>query len=294
MIRYINRLSGNLEVEKVFGEKSISFITGKNWFKKLTCQLIGKFPLFSAFYGQWQKAPWTKHKIKKFIIEYGVDDSEFEKKTSEFNSFNDFFIRRLKPSSRPISKTEAVIPADGRFLFYPNIAEASGFVVKNQKFSLETLLQDKTLADRYAQGSLVIGRLCPVDYHRFHFPCDGAPSQSNPINGSWFSVNPMALRKNIHILTQNKRTICELETSSFGNVLVIEVGATNVGSIIQTYQPGSLIKKGDEKGYFSFGASALILLFEPGVIQFSDDLLQHPGMEIRCLMGQPMGTAISS
>ncbi len=291
MIRYFDRLTGKIESEKVFGEKSISFITGDHWFQKFLLKLIAKFPLFSALYGFWQKTPWTKFKIKKFVKDYHIDDSEFEKNLYEFSSFNDFFIRRLKPSSRPIANTEAVIPADGRYLFYPNIAEAPGFIVKNQKFSLEMLLQNKELADRYAQGSLVIGRLCPVDYHRFHFPCDGVPGQSNSIKGSWFSVNPMALKKNIHILTQNKRTICEFETRAFGKVLLIEVGATNVGSIIQTYQPQALVQRGDEKGYFSFGASALLILFEPGVIQFSDDLSQQ-GMEIRCLMGQPMGTVI--
>jgi len=287
MIRIVDRLTGKIDIEKVYGEKAISFITGDRWFQKCLLFLVAKLPLFSALYGLWQKAPWTKYKIKKFVRDYHLDTSEFEKNIDEFSSFNDFFIRRLKSSARPIAHAEAVIPADGRYLFFPNISEASGFFVKNQKFSLEELLQDKELADRYALGSLVIGRLCPVDYHRFHFPCEGIPSQSKSINGSWFSVNPKALKKNIHILTQNKRSLCELETKSFGKVLLIEVGATNVGSIIQTYDPQTLVKKGDEKGYFSFGASSLIILFEPGAIQFCDDLLQ-PGLEVRCLMGQAM------
>ena len=287
LIQYLDRETKKIETENVYGEKAIAFLYGDRWFQKFFTIFVAKFPLFSALYGLWQKAPWTKHKVKKFIDRFGVDPEEFEKKVSEFSSFNDFFIRRLKSSSRPLANEELIIPADGRYFFYPNIDETSGFIVKNQKFSLTSLVQDDALARRYAGGGLVIGRLCPVDYHRFHFPCEGIPAKSRRINGYWYSVNPVAVKKNLSIMTQNKRSVCELDTESLGKVLLIEVGATNVGSIIQTYQPGSLVKKGDEKGYFSFGASALIMLFEPGVMEFSEDLMQQ-NHEIRCLMGQPM------
>jgi len=249
--------------------------------------LIAKFPFFSAVYGLWQKAPWTKGKIKKFVEKYGVESSEFEKQIHEFTSFNDFFIRKLKAEARPIASSDAVIPADGRYRFFENFSKAEGIVVKGRKFSLESLLQNRALADRYCEGSAVIGRLCPVDYHRFHFPCDGTPSPAHVINGSWFSVNPWALKKNIHILSQNKRVYCFLETGGLGSVLLMEVGATNVGSIHQTYVPGRLVRRGDEKGYFSFGASALIILFEPGALKLSHDL-RGRDLEIFCRMGEPM------
>jgi phosphatidylserine decarboxylase len=72
----------------------------------------------------------------------------------------------------------------------------------------------------------------------------------------------------------------------------MEIGATNVGSIHQTYTPYQFYRKGDEKGYFSFGASALILLFKPRALDLDRDLLAHPGQEIKCLLGQSLGFQI--
>src|SRR6202044_707631 len=108
--------------------------------------------------------------------------------------------------------------------------------------------KNDALAEQFANGSVVLARLCPCDYHRFHFPCDAIPGPAKLINGPLYSVNPIALCKNLSILSENKRMITELETDHFGKVLYIEVGATNVGSIHQTFTPYQRYKKGDEKG----------------------------------------------
>ena len=82
-----------------------------------------------------------------------------------------------------------------------------------------------------------------------------------------------------------------MNSKDFGKVLFLEIGATFVGAIHQTYTPNKPHQKGDEKGYFSFGGSSLILLFQKGKIQFDPDLLHatSQGVEIKCLMGQSMG-----
>ena len=138
---------------------------------------------------------------------------------------------------------------------------------------------------------MVIARLCPIDYHRFHFPFSCTPSKSTLLNGALFSVNPLALKKNIRIFSENKRSLTSLKTDKFGDVLFIEVGATCVGGIFQTYTPNQAVVKGQEKGYFSFGGSSLILLFEPGRIHFDADLIEasKKKIEIRGLLGQSMG-----
>ncbi|MGE4169074.1 MAG: phosphatidylserine decarboxylase [Candidatus Babeliales bacterium] len=148
-----------------------------------------------------------------------------------------------------------------------------------------------SLAQEFQGGSMVLARLCPSDYHRFHFPCDCLPGPTKLINGWLYSVNPLAVKRNIHSLTQNKRTLCELRTPLFGRVLYMEIGATNVGSIQETYTPNQWQTKGAEKGYFEFGGSALILLFAKNTIQFDSDLLAatENKLEIRCLLGQSMG-----
>lgn len=293
MIQYRDRLTGKKETEKVYGEGGIRFLYG-NPFGIPLMHLISRLPLVSKLVGWWQRQPFTRKKIAPFIQEYNIDAGEFEKKVEEFDSFNDFFVRKLKPEARPICAGEdiAVIPADGRFLFYPDIEKADGFVVKGKKFSLESLLQDSELATAYAKGAMVIGRLCPSDYHRFHFPCSGLAGMSHPINGSLYSVNPLALQHNLNIMVENKRTLCHIQTERFGKLLYLEIGATNVGSITQSYTPETRVQKGDEKGFFSFGGSTVILLFEPNTIQFDNDLLNKDHQEIRCLLGQSMGKAV--
>jgi phosphatidylserine decarboxylase len=169
-----------------------------------------------------------------------------------------------------------------------------GFYVKGQRFDLEAFLQDRVLARRFSHGSMMIARLCPTDYHRFHFPCDGNPGEAQLIDGPLFSVNPLALRKRLSILAENKRMITEIDTEKFGTILYVEVGATCVGTIHQTYQAGNTVRKGEEKGFFSFGGSCLVLLFEEGRVCFDEDLVRYSkaNIETRACFGESMGLAV--
>lgn len=287
-----NRATGRQEEEKVYGQKALALLYGGGKFGSLFKTLASRLPFVSAFYGWLQKRPASKKKIAPFVKLFDVNLSEFIKTAAEFDSFNDFFIRKLKPGIRILSPNEAICPADGRYRFYTDIALSEGFWVKGEKFNLATFIGDENLAEKYQHGSLVLARLCPSDYHRYHFPVEGVPSDPITINGWLYSVNPIALSQDIHIFTKNKRTLTRLMTIEFGEVLVIEVGATNVGSIHQTFTPFKPVKKGDEKGYFEFGASLVALIFEKGAIQFDSDLiaLSELNMEIKCLMGQSLGT----
>jgi phosphatidylserine decarboxylase len=296
-IRIINRETQEVEVEQVYGEKVIRFLYGQDFCSRVfgspLLLLLSRIAFFSYLYGLWQKMPWTAKKIMPFIQKFHVDPTEFALPVEEFTSFNDFFIRKLKKEARPLAQGEdrAIIPADGRYLCYQNIEKIDGFVVKGKKFSLEELLQSEVLAASYRQGTMVMARLCPTDYHRYHFPCDGVAGNTHRIPGALFSVNPLAVKQNVQIFTENKRTLCLLETAQFGKVAYIEVGATFVGSINQTYRAHSPVKKGDEKGFFSFGGSSLILLFEPDRLILDEDLAAA-GMqqvETKCLMGQSLG-----
>ncbi|HRD55118.1 MAG TPA: phosphatidylserine decarboxylase [Parachlamydiaceae bacterium] len=297
-ITYIDRTLKKKCVEKVYGGSALKLLYGDDFISKILgaplLHALVKYPIFSKIYGWFQKTSSSQKKIKSFIQNFEVDSSEFLLDVDDFQSFNDFFIRKLKLAARPITAGEnvAIIPADGRYLFYQNIRETDGFIVKGEKFNLDTLLDDPALASQYDGGSMVIARLCPTDYHRYHFPVDCTPSKAKIINGWLYSVNPIAIKKNIHIFTQNKRALTELKTEKFGTLLFLEIGATSVGTITDTYIPDQFYPKGAEKGYFSFGASSLILLFEPGKITFDEDLLlaTKEGFEIRCLMGQKMGT----
>ncbi len=282
----IDRETGERFEEKTYYGTALSLLYARNPLSRLLRTLIARLPIVSRLCGYCQSLPWTKNKIAPFIKKFNLDANEFEKAVAEFSSFNDFFIRKLKSSARPIQGS-ICMPADGRYLAFANVAESDGFFVKGAKFSLSSLLQDAKLAAAYQSGSLVIARLAPVDYHRFHFPVAGVAGKATLINGPLFSVNPLALRQNIHRLTENKRMITKLQTA-LGELLLIEVGATNVGSIHQTYRAGECVRAGFEKGYFAFGGSALILLFPPKSVLLDSQLLHHSKLylETRCLMGQ--------
>jgi phosphatidylserine decarboxylase len=299
-IVFIDRVTGKKEEEKVYGAAALKFIYGNSLVSYLVgsplLHLIVKNSLFSAWYGFCQKCACSRKKIIPFIKKFHIDTSEFLDSVESYESFNDFFIRKLKLSVRPIVAGDdvAIIPADARYYFHQDVSISAGFIVKGEKFDLSSLVQDKDLAKRYENGAMVMARLCPTDYHRYHFPCTCIPGETRLINGWLYSVNPIALKRDIDIFTKNKRVLCEMDTESFGKVLFIEIGATNVGSIHQTYEPGELTFKGAEKGYFSFGASSLIILFEPDRIVFDKDLVAATlsGFEIRCLMGQSMGKKV--
>ncbi len=240
--------------------------------------------------------PASREKILPFIDQYQLDSGEFANDASEFQTFNEFFFRKLKPEARPVEQASdrVVFPADGRHLCIPDLSQTEGLFVKGEMFDLETLLGDTELSRRYANGSLLLSRLCPVDYHRFHFPAKGQAGPTRLINGPLYSVNPIALCQDIHILAKNKRTVSILETENVGRVLLLEIGATCVGGICQTYEAGTTVDKGSEKGYFRFGGSSTITLFEPGRVRFDNDLVENSAkqVELYARVGDGMATIL--
>ncbi len=281
------RFTGIEEPERIYGHRALSFLYGGSLLARLLLPLIAHIPFCSRFYGWLMRRPSSRVRIAPFIDTYRIDTSEFQ--TENYSSFNDFFTRKLRPECRPLAPQGIILPADGRYLAYPNIAHVPRFHIKGQEFNLETFLDSEAYGRRYAEGSMVIARLCPTDYHRFHFPLACEAGRSRLINGALFSVNPIALAKRLSIFWENKRVITELESREYGTVLMIEIGATAVGTVQQTYHPG-WVEKGQEKGYFEFGGSCIVLLFEPGRVRLAEDLVRNTadGFETCAQMGQSL------
>lgn len=287
-IRFYNRLTHQVETEAVYGEGPLRFIY-ENPLGQLALQVLVKRALFSDWYGRQMDTPKSAEKIRPFIEQFGVNESEFAEPASAYRSFNDFFYRRLKPEARPIAADPAavVFPADGRHFVIPDLSKATDFFVKGVGFDLAALLDDAELAAQFQGGSLLISRLCPTDYHRFHFPCGGTTYAPRLIHGPLYSVSPIAFLKRPSIFWENKRYLTRLDTGHLGQVLLLEVGATCVGSVVHTSAPDSAVMKGDEKGYFRFGGSCFITVFQPGRVRFTDDLLENSaqGREVYARMG---------
>jgi len=293
-IRFYNRYSKSVETEKIFGESWLR-LAYDNPLGRGFVWLFARRRLFSIYYGWRMNWRASGIKVLPFIVKYNLDVDEFAKSPFDFRTFNEFFCRALKPEARPIAPDPAVavLPADGRHLAFSNVDEANGFYVKGSKFTVEELLGDAELAARFAGGAMIISRLCPVDYHRFHFPVGGLPDEPRLIKGSLYSVSPIALKRNIRYLVENKRMLTLIESPEFGPVAMIEVGATNVGSIAQTFVRERVMQKGDEKGLFKFGGSCVITLFQRDRIKLADDLVAQSGeqRETFARMGDVLGTA---
>lgn len=294
-IRYYDRYKKTLATERIYGERWLRFAY-ENPVGRGFVWLFARRVLFSAYYGWRMNRAYSAQKVIPFIVKYDLDVDEFARSAFEFKTFNEFFWRGLKPAARPIAPGDrvAVLPADGRHLAFPDVDAAEGFYVKGAKFTLAELLGDAALAETFAGGSMLISRLCPVDYHRFHFPVAGVPGEPRLINGWLYSVSPVALRRNIRYLVANKRVVTRLQSPAFGTVAMIEVGATNVGSIKQTHVPDRAVAKGEEKGVFKFGGSCVITLFQRRRIRFESDLLTQSAQQVETYarMGDRLGEAL--
>jgi phosphatidylserine decarboxylase len=280
-------------IEKIYGEDAMKIFYGTPAGAAFTSKFLTN-KWISNIYGAYHDSGASKHKIEEFINKLEINVSEAEKDISEYHSFNDFFARKLYKNARPIhQEPESIIaPGDGRLLVFPKISETTIVNIKWMPIKLTDLFnKNETLTRRYANSSCGILRLCPADYHRFHFPVSGKAGITKTVPGLLHSVNPYALEQNIPVFCMNKRTLCELDSDEFGKVLLIEVGALFVGTIVQTYRPFTHVEKGDEKGYFKFGGSTCIFFFEAGMINFDKDLIENSlqGFETKVKIGEKIG-----
>jgi phosphatidylserine decarboxylase len=300
-ITVIDRVSAQPIEEDVWGDWGLRLLYGGG----IASRTLGRFllhtlfrwPLLSWAVGKYYDTSLSRRLIAPFCKRYHIDTSEQMLSLDQFTSFNDFFTRRLRPECRrqdpdPQSIT---IPADGRYTIIPVLDPVQPIPVKTQYLCLDELLGCTTLAARFYGGTAVICRLCPADYHRFYFPTSGIASETSWIPGSLFSVNPIATSRFPWIFWANRRALTLIETEHAGTVAYIEIGATNCGSIIQDFIPNSWVKKGQEKGFFRLGGSAIILLFEPAEVTIAEDLatLSASGHEVLCRIGQPLARILS-
>jgi len=296
MIQVYNRKTKKYEVEKVAGENYIKWSYESPAGKSFT-ELLIKKKLFSKLYGSYCDTSLSKKKISNFIKDFDIDMSISSNTLNDFNNFNDFFIRELKEDARPIPKDNSLLisPGDGRLFAYENISIDKLIQVKGIHYSLSELIGDNEIAKEYEGGVCLVLRLCPTDYHRFHFIDNGTPLENHFIKGNYYSVNPIALERIPKLYCQNKREWSIFKSENFGDIIHIEVGATCVGTIIQSYSPNTKVIKGQEKGYFKFGGSTTILLLKKDTVKIDEDIINQTnlGFETIVLMGESIGVKIA-
>ncbi|MCB9062102.1 MAG: phosphatidylserine decarboxylase [Halobacteriovoraceae bacterium] len=296
-INFYNRKDELIQKENVYGETFVNWLYDTKLGQTLSPLVTG--PLLSKFYGLIQSSSFSKFKVDSFIKEFNINMDEFVPEANigakyPYSNFNSFFIRKFKSGVRDFKKDSNILPAfaEARYFGYEDISEKSIYPVKNKFLSPDQMIASSKWEGVFSNGPLLIARLCPVDYHRFHFPVDGKFLDSFRIHGQYHSVNPIALKKKDNIFLMNERQINILETSDFGKLAYIEVGAICVGKIIQTFM-GEKFKRGGEKGYFLFGGSTVILIGEKGKWKPSQDIIENTkkGLETYIQLGDEVGSS---
>ncbi len=289
-----NRQKKEVETEHIVGKKYLQWLYYKSS-GNFILEKIVKRKLASKIFGVLKNRKGSKKKIRDFIEENKIAEEEFLEKVSEYKNFNEFFYRKLKPEARPVNLKSDVLasPADGRVFIHENIQTSKIVEIKGMSFNLSQLVGSEEAILEYDGGTMVIVRLNPTDYHRFHFPDSGIPGKTKEIKGSYYSVNTGVLDRIDNIYLKNKRTVTEFGSDNFGKILYMEVGATFVGTIIQTFTPGQRVEKGTEKGYFKFGGSTVILFLKKGILTPDNDILEYTKKKTETLvkMGESLGKA---
>ncbi|MCR4625711.1 MAG: phosphatidylserine decarboxylase [Lachnospiraceae bacterium] len=232
-------------------------------------------------------------KIDPFIKKNKINISDYEKKFYE--SYNDFFTRKIKKSKRPINMDPEVLisPSDGKVTVY-HISDRLIVNIKNIDYSIKSLLLDRELSEELEGGWLYVIRLTVDNYHRYCYPDSGYQYENYYIPGFFHTVNPVAL-ENTSVFAQNCRAYTILDTDHFGRIIQMEVGAMGVGRIVN-YKESEFIERGEEKGYFEFGGSTVCLFVPKGSAVPDADMIKNTaeGYETLVKMGEHIGRKDSS
>lgn len=250
-------------------------------------------PNVTKLVGSFMESRASKMLIKPFVRRNGIDMSEYE--PGPFKSFDAFFCRKIISDARNIDKTplSVISPCDGKIQVYP-INEDTHFEIKGIPYSCGSLLRDRKLAEMYSGGTLMLLRLSVDDYHHYVYPINGNANEPVRIDGRYHTVHPY-VASHRPIYRENAREYSLIETENVGNVLMMEVGAMMVGKIINTH-PSGRVTRGEEKGYFKFGASSIVLCFEKGMITPDPDLIKNSavGAETIVKLGEHIADTVTA
>lgn len=288
MIQVYDREKKQCYEEKEYGKELLEF---------LYCNPLGRVILktfiITKFYSKVkalkEKSKASKKKIKPFIEEYNIDMSKYEKK--EYKSFDDFFTRKMKEDKLNIAKNsdDFISPCDGKLQVYA-IDNDLEIEIKGTKYTIDELVKDSHVSKAYKDGMCLVYRLSVDDYHRYCYIDDGSKIRSKIIKGKLHTVRPIA--KRYKVFKENQREYEILDLQKLGQTLYMEVGAMQIGKI-NNYKFENF-KKGQEKGYFSYGASTIVILVKKDRVVIDEDILKmsKKDIEVKVHYGERVGKII--
>lgn len=245
-------------------------------------------PWVTDLIGRYMNSGLSRLKIRRFIRKNGIDMSEY--RDEKYACYNDFFIRHIKEGKRPADPDRRVLiaPCDGKVTAY-RISPNMVMHIKGSDYSIKSLLLNSELAEYYAGGSCYILRLTVDNYHRYSYAVSGHKSENVHIDGIFHTVNPVAM-EHANVYYENSREYTLIDAPELGLVMQMEVGALGVGRIVNRDEECDCTR-GDEKGYFEFGGSTVVLMLRKGAVEIDPDLLTNTedGCETTVRLGEHIG-----
>jgi len=219
--------------------------------------------------------------LRHFVRHYKVDLSEAEKPLEEYNSFQEFFTRRLLPGLR--TQDEMVpgainCPVDGRLIALGQIHSGTLIQAKGLPYRLEELLKHIPKPERFEGGHYLTLYLSPKDYHRIHVPIEGKVQAISKVEGELWPVNDASTAHVNRLYERNRRAVWLAEGKGQDEGLLVAcvlIGATHVGGCVldEHWLEGRKLSKdgglsvsdilcspGDDLGLFQFGSTVIMLV----------------------------------
>ena len=245
-------------------------------------------PCVSMLAGAFMDSSISRVFIPLFIKACNINMQDYEER--KYSSYNDFFTRRVKAGKRVIDKEpkHLIAPCDGKLTVY-TLDKDLQFTIKDTRYTLQSLLKSRKLADYYKDGSLLVFRLTVDDYHRYCYIDDGIKTKNYRIKGVFHTVNPLA-GEQFPVYKENTREFCMLNSENFGRLMIMEVGALLVGKIVN-YHEEACVRRGEEKGRFEFGGSTIVVCLEKNRVIIDEDIMRNSagGIETVVRMGEKIG-----
>jgi len=251
----------------------------------------------AAFFGKAQagepyvwivlRTRFSARKIPKFVKQYQVDMTGC---SGSYKNFAEFFAREKSDVSFPNEQEVLGSPCEGLALAYTDIDPKELIAAKGASFSLDELFGDEELAGEYSNGVMLRIRLTPANYHRMHFFDNGVVTDSRFLNGDLFSVSPLAISRVARLYCRNKRALIKFSSENFGEVVIVEVGATFVGSIVHCFENRDRVSRGQQASFFLPGGSLLLVFFKKGEFMPAETLIKQTaaGYETKLRVGEPV------
>lgn len=248
-------------------------------------------PFLSKICGKYMDSAISRHRIAGFVKKNNIDLSVYQEES--WRSFNAFFSRRIRPEVRPLGNADTgvlISPCDAKLSVY-SISDGLVMPIKESAYTVTSLLKNENLAKQFRNGYALVFRLTVDDYHRYCYPLSGTKECDIYIPGILHTVRPIALLS-CPVFCENSRSYTLIHSNHFGDVLQMEVGALLVGKIVNHHTNDGIVNAGEEKGYFAFGGSTIVLLFQEGSVILDTELIENSkqGLETVVRYGESLGS----